>query len=517
MKKMKRVVAVILAVSCIASALCGCGNKKQGTSDDGSKTNIEISYWNAGLGEEWLKAMIQAFETSHPQYKVTYSASADSSAANASLVNEESNSVDLYLSTTTYDTSLLEPLDDVLSSTVEGESKTIGEKINSSYLALETFPDGKVYTLTYGGSAIEFVYNKGLFAKAGIDTIPRTSNELVRACDKLAEADIMPLCHFKTSGYWETFVEAWYMQYEGADYYFNNFYGCKDEGGNSPSKEVLKKVDGRYKILEACEKLLLPEYVLAGSNSTDHVTIQTMFLQGKAAMMLNGGWLQTEMNNEVDMEDFGVMKAPVLSAITDKLATVKKESELRKLISAIDAVTDGEKKITEFQEGDNFNVEGMIVSAADWEYVRKARNTVAANFSGEGMFIPKYSDAKEGAKEFIKFMYSDAGYKVYTDSLHMLLPLNLDNGEIETTDWSTFEKEMKDCTESAEQMAYYEIKGSHPIFTEGGAALFAWIKYVNKFCANNAGDRKTAEDVWKLVESQIEHDYESNWLANIGK
>lgn len=517
MKKMKRVIAVILAVSCMASALCGCGNKKQGNSGDGSKTNIEISYWNSGLGEEWLKAMIKAFEAAYPEYKVTYTASPDASATKASLANPESSTVDLYLSTTTYDTSILEPLDDVLNSTVEGESKTIREKINPSYLAMETFPDGKVYTLTYGGSAIEFVYNKDLFAKAGIKTIPRTSNELVGACDKLAEANITPMCHFKTAGYWDTFVEAWYMQYEGADYYYNNFYGCIDENGKSPSKEVLKRKDGRYEILEACEKLLVPEYVLAGSNSTDHVTIQTMFLQGQAAMMLNGGWLQTEMNNEVDMENFGVMKAPVLSAITDKLDTVKKESDLRKLISAIDAVTDGEKEITEYQEGDNYNVEGMTVSAADWEYVRKARNTIAANFSGENMFIPTCSDAKEGAKEFIKFMYSDEGYKIYTDSLHMLLPLSLDSGEIDATGWNTFEKGMKQCTETAEQMAYYELKGAHPIFTEGGAALFAWITYVNKFCTNNAGDRKTAEYVWALIESQIEHDYESNWLANIGK
>ena len=31
--------------------------------------------------------------------------------------------------------------------------------------------------------------------------------------------------------------------YDGIDYYTNNFYTCKDEAGNSPSKDVLTKKD----------------------------------------------------------------------------------------------------------------------------------------------------------------------------------------------------------------------------------------------------------------------------------
>lgn len=118
-------------------------------------------------------------------------------------------------------------------------------------------------------------------------------------------------------------------------------------------------------------------------------------------MMITGSWIANEMKGAGSTDDFDLMKTPVISSITDKLTTVKKESELRKVITAIDAVTDGEKDIAEYQDGENYKVDGLSVSAADWTYIRLARNSIASNYSGEGMFIPTYSNAKEGAKQFM--------------------------------------------------------------------------------------------------------------------
>ena len=514
MNKLKRLLAVTLVTVLAASCLAGCGGKEK---SGNSTTDIEIAYWNSGLGTKWLDAVIAAFEAKYPEYHVTYSATASNTAVVAAFRNEDSDTIDLYMATKEYDTEYLEPLDDVLDTTVEGESKTIREKIDSAYLELEKATDGNVYQLTYGGGAMGFVYNKELFEEAGVRTLPRTTDELATVCDTLAAANITPICHYASTGYWEYMTEAWFAQYDGMEYYTNNFYACTEEDGTSPSKEIFTKQDGRYEAMKACEKIVTPDYVLSGSNTNDHVTMQTKFLQGEAAMMINGSWLANEMSDVGSVDNFSIMKTPVISTITDKLTTVKKETDLRKLITAIDAVTDGEKDITEYQDGDNYVVDGLSVSAADWEYVRKARNTVPSNFAGETMFIPTYSNAKEGAKEFIKFMYSDEGYKVYTDTLHAGLPLSMSEGTIDTSDWNVYETAVNDLLMKAEQQPTEYIMSKHPIFYEGGARSYANFIFISKFCSNNAADRLSAAEAWDEVVKAVNNDYENNWLANIGE
>ena len=506
MKKWKKILAASMAAALTVSSLAGCGKKESAKS--GGEQEIEIAVWNAGLGTAWLDAMISAFEEKHPEYKVTYTATASVTAVTAGFRNEDSDTVDIYMAVKEYDTEYQEPLDDVLDSTVEGESKSLREKIDSAYLDLEKAEDGKVYELAFGGGSMSFVYNKKMFEEAGIRTIPRTTDELASACDALISADMTPICHFQTSGYWDFMNEVWFAQYEGMDYYKDTFY-------KNPSKETFTKEDGRYEVMKACEKIVTPDYVLPGSNSTDHVTMQTRFLNGEAAMMINGSWLANEMASIAGVDDFAIMKTPVISSITNKLETVKLETDLRKVIVAIDSVVDGETDIAQYQDGDNYKVDGLSVSAADWDYIRKARYTVANNFSGQSMFIPSYSDAKEGAKEFMKFIYSDEGCKIYSNVLHATLPVQLSEGTYDTKDWNAYELAMYNLTQQAEQVATEYIMSKDKIFWQGGARSFANYQFINKFCANNAVDRRNASQAWSEMVAQIENDYKNNWLANV--
>ena len=515
MKTMKKVLVVLLAMSLVASCMTGCGNKK--VNKNGNSKQIEIAYWNSGLGEDWLKAMIEAFEAKYPEYDVEYTASASISAINAPFGHPETDTIDLYMGQEMTLTSWTESLNDVLDSTADGDTKTIREKIDPSYLELESTAEGDVYQLTYGGGIAGFIYNKDLFAKAGITQLPRTSNELASVCDALASEDITPICHFAGTGYWEYINELWYCQYEGMDYYKNNFYGCTDENGNSPSKEIFTKKDGRYEVMKACEKIVRPEYVLNGSNSNDHIFMQTEFLYEKCAMMISGAWMINEMKGIGKVDSFSILRTPVISSITDKLTTVKKETELRKVIDAVDLVTDGTKDIAEYQDGENYKVDDLSVSAADWDYIRAARNSTATNYSGEGMFIPNYSDAKEGAKEFIKFMYSDEGYRIYLDTLHIPLPLSLCEEEIDATGWNAFETALMEEVMKSEQTVTSQMMNKHRIFINGGATMFAGYNFINKLCSNNKSDRVTADQAWENMQKKIENDYENNWLANIGE
>ena len=508
MKMRRQVIAVMMVATMLLACMGGCGKKdekKGGT----SQKDVEIAFVTGGLGTAWIDDLIDGFKEKFPEYNVYYNEYASDAATTTTFGLEDTDTVDIYVSNKSYNTAMMEPLDEMLDSNADGESVTIREKIDPAYLALETAADGKVYTLTKGGGILGIVYNKKLFEEAGVRTLPRTTDELASVCDTLSAADIVPFMHFASTGYWDFMSEVFFMQYDGMDYYLNDFY-CGE-----PSLDKFTKEDGRYETLKAYEKFITPSYVLSGSNSNDHITMQTEFLSEKAAMMVNGSWLSNEMESLGTVDNFEMMKTPVLSSITDKLTTVKKDSELRKVITAIDSVTDGEKAITEYQDGENYAVDGITVSGADWEYISKARNTMGTNYSGASMYIPKYSNAKEGAKEFIKYMYSDEGYQIYADTLHIALPITMASGEIDTKDWNAYEKNQFDLFTKAEQLATSYISGKHAIFYDGGASSFAGWAYVNKFCSNNVADLQDAQAAWKSITERINNDYENNWMANI--
>lgn len=515
MKRCKRTVAIILAGILMVGALSGCSKEQTANKN---KTEIEIKIWNAGMGVKWLENVIEGFEKKYPEYTVKYTASADVAAVNAALGQKEIDTTDLYFALATYDEKGdYEPLDDLLDSKAEGETKTIREKFQPAYLNMvKSKADGKIYSLTYGGGVVGIVYNKNMFEDAGIKDIPKTTNELDRVCYDLARNDMTPWVHFINGGYWHMLSEVFVMQYEGYDYYTNNLYGCTDENGTSPSLDVLTRKDGRYETLKMYEKILTPDYVLSGSNSGNHTTMQTRFIHGQAAMMVNGSWMANEMQSVGKTEGFGVMKTPILSSIVKKLSTVQKDSQLSEVVEAIDAVSDGTKSLDDYKKGSSYMVGDLEVSEADWNYIVAARNTNATNYSGHGAYIPVYSEQKEGAKEFLRYLYSDEGYDIFLDTTRVVLPLAKDSGEIDTSDWDSFTQENYMLLQSTEQYAGVDNANNHPIYELGGAInMYANRPYVQYFTALNEKDRRNAEQIWNDVISTINDNYESTWLPNI--
>lgn len=509
----KKTLAILLAIAMLA-VLSACGSKSSNKSAN-STTDIEISYWNAGLGSKWLEDMVEAFNKSNTKYHATFHASANHNSA-AATYGMDGDTVDLYFLLMRGDKSKMEPLDDVLNTTIEGESKPIIEKFNSGYLSTVKASDGKYYELSYGGGVIGIVYNKEHFKKAGITQLPRTTNELAIACDKLNSKGYKPFCHFAAGGYWSFFSELFFSQYEGQDYYVNNFYASTDAAGNSPSKDMFTAKDGRYQALKVYDKIITPEYVMSGSNSIDHTSAQTQFLNGSASMMVSGSWLTNEMSGSADkIKNFAMMRSPVISAITDKCTTIKGEGDLRKVISAIDSVADGKKKTEDFKSGNDYIIdEKLTIAAEDWDRVWNARFSVPTNFSGHCASIPTYSNCKDGAKEFLKFFYSDEGYKVYVNAVKAPLPYYPSTGEVDMADFNDFEKSQFNMLAEAENTPSEYIASKHRIFTDGGASAFCEIDYISALCASNKDDRKTANQLWDMIQQKVNDNY-NTWVSDI--
>lgn len=507
MKKIKRSLAVVLTGILVATSLVGCGGKgkKQSNGGNGAQ-DIEISYWQAGFDIEWLDSIVKAFNEKYPEYNAYYNASASTATVRAAFRLEDTDTVDLYMVTKEYNIEYLEPLNDVLDTTIEGESKSIKEKFDPVYLAGEE-KDGNYYNLTYGGGMYGFVYNKKIFEEAGIKQTPRTSDELAVVCSTLSDKGITPLSHFATEGYYDRLEEVWYAQHDGADYYYDIY--------ENPTKEKLLTKDGRYAVLKAQEKINTPKNVLAGSNSETHIAMQTKFLEGESAMMYSGSWLSSEMGNTDKVNDFAMMKTPVISGITSKLTTVKNDSQLRKLVTAIDNVTDGIEPEETYKDGENYKVDDLTISKEDWLHVKSARNSVGGSYHDSCLWIPKYSNAKEGAKEFLRFLYSDEGYKIYLDALHLKMPLELSSGEIDTSKWNMFEQNQAELFDCTENFIEEQTMNKNELYLSGGADIYAKKKYVNKMCTKNEADRESADEVWDYIVKTIEEKYEKTWMSNI--
>ena len=348
--------------------------------------------------------------------------------------------------------------------------------------------------------------NVDMLKEAGITQLPRTSDELALTCAVLADKGYTPMLHHKAGAYYLAFDEIWIEQAMGEEAFMDLY--------QNPTLEKFKTKDGRYEVLKAMEKIITPEYILAGSNTEEHTIMQTKFLAGEAAMTLNGSWLQNEMGGSGNI-NFLMMKTPVISAIKNRLETVKSDKDLREVISAVDAVTDGEKTEADYKDGDNYKVGKLNVSASDWAEIKKARNSYVTADTSNACFIPKYSANKEGAKEFLKFLYSDEGMRIYSDATHLTLPLTLDSGDYDTSSWTEYEKnqyQLKDDAEmytSSDRLQY----GVHELFEAGGGYILG-IAYPVNYCTKSESQRKTAEDYWNKYIEEIGSKYAS-WEENI--
>lgn len=505
MKKLIKSISLFLAVLMLVGTLSACGGGNKSNSK-GGKTVIKISYWNSGFGSEWLESLIKKFEAKYPKYTVELETTAAQDAFIAAFGVEDADPYDLYIGTLIKSSKYCIDLNEILDCKVEGESKTIREKFLPYYLEMEERTDGTVKTLSGGGGVYGVVYNKKIFNKAGIKQLPRTTNELALVASSITDSGTPAFCHFSPRGYWHWMQYVWTLQYEGIDAYRNLY--------EHPTKELLTTKDGRYQTVKVLEKLVTPKNTLTGSNSESHIAMQTRLLQGKCAMMVNGSWLINEMPDSENASDFEMMKTPVISSITDKLTTVKNETALRKLITAIDNVTDGTDKEDKYKSGNDYTIDGAVVSAADWNYVKTARNTYASASTGNNVFIPYYADAIDGAKLFVKYLYSDEGIKTFVNTTHTPLPIQLDSGSIDTSKWNGFEKNQMKLSNICERFVDTGYKKADKIYSAGGAELFANVNFITPMCTTSEADHMSGDKLWDKMVKTINDKY-STWLDNI--
>jgi len=150
-------------------------------------------------------------------------------------------------------------------------------------------------------------YNKSLFDEWGL-TVPTTWEEMFAVSDQIKEKSGGEVAPIAVTGQVNFYVGMWYdsivQRICGTDKVMEYLYG--DTGMKAADEACFVQA------AEEMNKLVENEYLIEGWEGTDFTTVQVYFFQGRAAMILMGSWLMTEMKDSIP-EGFDLGIAPFVS------------------------------------------------------------------------------------------------------------------------------------------------------------------------------------------------------------
>lgn len=490
MKKTK-LLSVSLCALVAFSAVGAVGCSKNDA--DNTATNVQVYYWNSGLGKEWIEEIVEKYNSVQTNYTATLDYDENATTIINTLSLGESNNYDLYfcmLNNMQYKEDFLK-LDAVLDSKAFGEESTVREKYYPYLLNGVTEADGTNTFLTYGNSWCGIVYNTDVIDGVKYK-VPRTTYELEVLTAKLKNNGVTPWIFFNSNGgangYMNYVTTGWAAQYDGIGYYNDTFMQL-DCGTDAEKKQMLLDKDGRYQALKVCESIITPNTVHAEHSNTNFTKVQTLFLKGEAAMMPNGGWLLNENSGTANVS---MMKLPVISSITDKLENRDMDDET--LAQIVDEVDAGKTS-------------SELCSQNDFDRIKEARNLLCNNGADQFVFIPKYSNAIDGAKDFLSFVYSDEGIVSFMKHTSSPAAAKLtDQSKFDPSTISAWGQRQFALTE--ELTAITSLINKSSIFTDTGLDGFLGLDYSLPLCSNNPTQRRNADQLWEQLVNKVNENWE---------
>jgi ABC-type glycerol-3-phosphate transport system substrate-binding protein len=455
MKKTGKVLSLAMASACVFS-MAACNNNKI-DNEVPDETNLDVTILSRGYGTSWLEdALVPAFEAktgADVHVTVVYDTA---QITNEMALGKKKNGTDLYFTLEETVFSLLDTyrsdvmnLTDIYNETLPNESKTLGDKMLDTVKDMITVEENGIdnyYCIPWATGVMGLVYNNQVIegALGAGYQLPRTTAELENFAGDLKEKEVTP---FVYPGALDQFsgnlVYSWWAQYEGMEVYDYFFQGkIKDtiSGEYIYSKDIMEQ-QGRLEALSVLESLLKPDKgwfdkTYLSYNDSNFTTIQKRFLADQAkgegfkyAMYPCGDWLEQESKNDNCTSDFKMMKTPVISSIVKTLEDKSMTDET--LCQIIDQVDAGA-------------TESTLCSESDFARIKEARNITYSKAAEHIAYAPSYCNAQKLVKDFLQFMASDEGIKLYKENVGGgFLPFEYDYTEMKTN-MSTFEKSLAD-------------------------------------------------------------------------
>ena len=489
MKRRKQVLSLFAALVLAAGTLGGCGGQdttgtaelENGDSAGGQETPagggvVSVHYSAGGFGNEWMDAISQDYKTLtgvNVKWVPSYS-----TGEIQSLLNSEQEYNDIVMPLLNMyqaqDAHMLEDLTPVYDAIFEGESVAIKEKMNQTLYEYSLAEDGQRYIMYGSNSVSAFCYNADTLDEAfgeGNWELPRTTNELLEMAKELTGKGYYAFSACSGINYnWDYLGVVWWAQYDGLESY-NNFYKglYQDEAGEWQQGTKINDAPGRRVALETLSELLDLKngYLHAYAKYMNFEEAQAAFLSNgyrddskKAAFMVNGDWLENEMFSWLisNPQNIGMMRAPVVSELAQKLPTVQTEEKLAAVVAAVD-------------EGAS-SCDG--VSDEDFAAVQQARLMCYTATPNYPIGIPSYrpEEQKQLAKDFLVYLCSERAQKIYAKELKGLtMPYGYEVDE--TISVSDFIRTKLDAF--GKDMIPVFPNNSSPMMYRGGLAEFPGV------------------------------------------
>lgn len=509
MKKFLKMMTVCGLSLCMMLPAVGCGPRR-GTGEGLSGT-LNIMVQDAGYGLTWLDNVIEAFTDKYPDALVEYTPERLIDKITAELSATPSlQQNDLYFINTdmgyTWATTknmlpgvenMLVEMTDVYDTVNEGETESIREKMSPTVVDSLAI-DGKFYYINWGITSFGIMYNPTLMQGK---TIPNTTDELISLAQELKAEGKNAFVFSGGVDYWNQMFYTWWAQYQGKDG-FDQFFTGKEDG--EYSVEIFHQ-QGRLESYTVIENLIgYGKYAMDDCNDISHMSSQIRFFDGEAVMMVNGGWLENEVNELYSGEipfSPGLMKAPVISSIRNQCDSIENDAELSKLVAAIDSGST------------SLNGEGYNVSQEDFDRVYEARQLLYYAGEAHNAFIPTTGHNPELAKEFLKFMYSDEGVNAYLNSCcGAVLPIENFDYKDNTVIQENYTNMQKQSLEQLYNSNLFTINTNTAVINYGHVKVAC--KNANlefNLSAVNENDRMSAQEMYDQTFNYYNADDQLNW------
>lgn len=360
MIKKLTVLALIATMTFGCALLTACGGSGTSNSEpksgDTSKTIVNVSLYNAGLGKAYMEDAEKEFESLFADRVFEEGKKGvdivvdDNKKIGSDILSAISfGNVDLYFSEQIYynefvSQGLVASLDEVLTNNGQdfGESKTLSDKMSPSLKNAYTHTDGSVYALPTYYASVGIQYNKALFEEYNLyftnadgkktdgpdgkpnsydDGLPATYSEFYELCDKMLDYQITPITWADLT-YVNALLTELQCDYEGVDdmmlnFTFNGKAKNLVKAINDDGSLVLEEKDitedngydvyrqaGRYYALSFIETLIKNGYVntaaLSSSSAYSYTAAQQDFIMSgignkkKVGMLVDGCWWENE-------------------------------------------------------------------------------------------------------------------------------------------------------------------------------------------------------------------------------
>lgn len=263
-----------------------------GVADD---SKVDVVVFNGGLGDEYAKFDKTLFEAKHTKVKANLSSTQKIkteqqpkfSTTPADLINN-SGADSMALDTLVNDGALTEltPLLDAPS--WDDANTKVRDTLLPGTVADGTF-DGKVFVLNYAYTVFGIWYNQALLDKNGW-SVPKTFDDFFALAPKIKAAGLAP---FTFAGKYP-----YYMRWALMSWIWM-------AGGKQAVVDIDNLKAGAWKAapvvaaLGAVEKMVKDGLTLTGSDTLTHIESQQAWLDGKAAFIPVGTWLENEMKKTI--------------------------------------------------------------------------------------------------------------------------------------------------------------------------------------------------------------------------